>query len=57
MTSHIFLVVVFAAFVSLIFAVLMRDDPHEQLRVGTYLFLGFLGSAIAVGWLMYPFPL
>ncbi|MBI1873035.1 MAG: hypothetical protein HYS05_03990 [Acidobacteria bacterium] len=57
MTSHILLIVVFAALASLVFAVLMRDDPREQLRVGTYLFLGFVGSAIAMGWLMYPFPL
>lgn len=55
-TSHLLLVVIFAAFVSLIFAVLMRDDPREQLRLGTYLLLGFVGSAIVMGWLMYPFP-
>lgn len=57
MTSHILLIVIFAAFASLIFAVLMRDDPREQLRLGTSLFLGFVGSAIVMGWLMYPFPL
>lgn len=56
MTSHLLLVVIFAAFASLIFAVLMRDDPREQLRMGAYLFLGFVGSAVVMGWLMYPFP-
>ncbi len=57
MTSHFALTVVFAAFVSLAFAVLMRDEPREQIRIGMCLFLGFVGSAIALGWLMYPFPL
>ena len=34
MTSHLALLLVFALFVSLIFAVLLRDEPKEQLRFG-----------------------
>jgi hypothetical protein len=57
MHSHIVLLAVFAFFVSLVFAVLTKDTPREQLRFGALLFAAFLASAIALGWLMYPFPL
>ena len=57
MTSHLVLLLVFATFVSLIFAVLMRDEPTDQLRFGLRLFAGFVGAAIVLAWLMYPLPL
>ena len=44
-------------FVSLVFAVIAKDEPAEQLRFGGMMFAGFLASAIVLGWLMYPFPL
>ena len=47
----------FAFFVSLVFAVLAKDHPGEQLRFGGLLFVGFVGAAIVIGWLMFPFPL
>jgi hypothetical protein len=57
MTSHLFLLVVFAFFVSLVFAVLLRDDARSQLRFGGIVFGGFVLSAVLLGWVMYPFPL
>jgi len=57
MTSHFLLMVLFAFFVSLVFAVLLRDEPREQLRTGAMMFGAFLVAAIVAGWLMYPFPL
>lgn len=57
MTSHLGLLILFSLFVSLIFAVLMRDDPREQVRFGLRLFGGFVGAAVILGWLMYPLPL
>ena len=57
MQSHTLLLVVFAFFVSLVFAVIAKDDSREQLRFGGLLFGGFLVSALVLGWLMYPFPL
>lgn len=57
MTSHLGLLLLFAAFVSLIFAVLMRDEPQAQLWFGLRLFGGFVGAALVLGWLMYPLPL
>jgi hypothetical protein len=57
MTSHLGLLVVFAVFVSVVFATLMRDEPREQLRFGARLLAGFLGAALLLAWLMYPLPL
>ena len=55
--SHFALMVLFAFFVSLVFAALTKDAPREQLRFGLLLFGAFIVSALALGWLMYPFPL
>ena len=57
MHSHFLLLALFALFVSLVFAVIAKDDGREQLRFGGMMFGGFLASAIVIGWLMYPFPL
>jgi hypothetical protein len=56
-TSHLLYLVVFAALVSSVFAALTRDTPRAQLRTGSLLFAGFVGAALALGWLMYPLPL
>ena len=57
MQSHLVLLVIFAFFVSLVFAVIAKDTAREQIRLGGLMFAGFLGSAIVLGWLMYPLPL
>jgi len=57
MHSHLFLLVLFAMFVSLAFAVIARDNAREQIKLGGLMFAGFLASAIVLSWLMYPFPL
>ena len=56
MHSHLALVALFAFFVSLVFSLLAKDDAREQLRLGGMMFAGFLGGAVVLGWLMYPFP-
>jgi heme A synthase len=56
-TSHFFLLLVFAFLVSLVFAVLLREEPRAQLRTGALMFGGFMLAAILLGWLMYPLPL
>jgi hypothetical protein len=55
-TSHFALMLLFAAFVSVVFATLMRDDPREQLALGGRMFGGFVGAGIILGWLLFPFP-
>jgi hypothetical protein len=57
MLSHLVLMAVFAIFVSLVFALIAKDDPKEQARLGGLMFAGFMGAAFVLGWLMYPFPL
>jgi hypothetical protein len=56
-TSHFVLLMLFAAFVSVTFATLMRDDPREQLAFGARLFGGFVAAGVILGWLLFPFPL
>jgi len=57
MHSHLVLLVTFAFFVSLVFALLSKETLPEQLRFGGLLMVGFLGAGMALGWLMYLFPL
>jgi undecaprenyl pyrophosphate phosphatase UppP len=56
-TSHVGLMILFALFVSVVFATLMRDDPRQQLRFGAQLFAAFVVGGIALGWVLYFFPL
>ena len=57
MTSHFLLLLLFAALVSAVFAALARDEPRAQLRTGAWMFAGFVGVALLLGWVMYPLPL
>jgi hypothetical protein len=57
MTSHLGLLLLFALFVSTIFATLMRDTPRDQALLGLRLFGAFLAAALVMGWLMFPLPL
>jgi heme/copper-type cytochrome/quinol oxidase subunit 4 len=57
MNSHLLLLVVFSFLVALVFAMLLRDEPREQLQFGGMVFGGFVVSAVLLGWLMYPFPI
>ena len=54
--SHLILLMLFAFFVSLVFALIAKDDAREQLRLGGLMFAGFVASALVIGWLMYPVP-
>ena len=56
MTSHFFLLIVFAFFVSLVFAVIARDTPREQLALGLKYFGAFVAVGLVLGWLMFPLP-
>ena len=55
--SHFQALVIFALVVSVVFALITKNDPKEQFRYGIFVFLSFLAVALAVGWLMYPLPL
>jgi hypothetical protein len=56
-TDHFLVLTLFAFFVSVVFAALLRDEPREQIRLGGTMFGSFLVGAFVLGWLMYPLPL
>ena len=56
MASHLLTMLVFAALTSAVFAFLLRDDPKSRWRFAIKAFAAFVLAAIAVGWVMYPFP-
>src|SRR5206468_12121638 len=55
--SHFTALLLFALFVSTVFALITKNEPREQFRYGVFVFLSFLAVAFAVGWIMYPLPL
>jgi len=57
MTSHFGLMLLFALFVSVIFATITKDTPGEQARLGAQMFATFVAAAIALGWVLRLFPL
>jgi heme/copper-type cytochrome/quinol oxidase subunit 4 len=54
--SHIVSLILFAGLVSIVFAMLMRENSRARLRFGLMSFAAFIASAIVAGWLMSPFP-
>jgi len=52
-TSHLGIMILFAACVSTVFGTLFRDLPQEQLRLGARIFATLVVGGYAVGWLMY----
>jgi hypothetical protein len=53
MSSHLGLMVVFALCVGVVFGTLMRDTPHEQVRLAGRVVAGLVLGAYAIGWIMY----
>jgi len=54
--SHVMNMIVFAACVSLFFAVLYQDSRKDRVRHFVKWFLILVVSALALGWIMYAFP-
>jgi len=57
MTSHFGLMLLFAFFVSVIFATITKDTPREQVTLGAKMFGMFVAAAIVLGWALRLFPL
>jgi hypothetical protein len=55
-TSHAGVMIIFALFVSVVFAALMRDEPKDQVRLAARIFGGMVGGGILAAWLLYPLP-
>jgi hypothetical protein len=56
MVSHLLLMTLYALEVAIFFALLWRCSPRERAVLFAQIFLGLVGGALLLGWLMYPFP-
>lgn len=54
--SHFVLMVIYAALVSVFFALLWRSTTRERIKLGLQIFLGMVGGGLVLAWLMYSFP-
>lgn len=54
--QHFPALVIFAFLASVVFAVLGRNTAWERVRYGIKSFVLFVGIAVLLGWIMYPFP-
>ncbi|HXF05258.1 MAG TPA: hypothetical protein VNM72_07570 [Blastocatellia bacterium] len=52
---HLAAMVLFALFVSVVFAVTTKDELKDRVTYGAKVFGAFLGIALLLGWIMYPF--
>lgn len=53
MTSHLGIMILFAACVSVVFGTLLRDAPRDQIRLAGRIAVVLVLGAYALGWLMY----
>lgn len=56
-SSHIVLMFVYAVATGLFFALLWKRDRRDRIRLFLTIFCSLFFGGIALGWLMYPFPL
>ncbi|HEV2424399.1 MAG TPA: hypothetical protein VGZ29_06195 [Terriglobia bacterium] len=54
--SHLPAMLLFAFLVSVVFGVIARNTTRERILYGAKSFALFVGIALLIGWLMYPFP-
>ena len=53
MTTHLGVMILYAAAIAVVFGTLLRDDTPSQARLGLRIFLGLVIGAYVVGWIMY----
>jgi len=56
MQSHLFHMLLYSVIVSTFLAVLSRHETRDRVRLGLKLGLAMVGGALALAYLMYPFP-
>lgn len=54
--DHFPLLVLLATLLSAFLALLWRETPRERRRFFARVWLALVGGALALAWLMYPFP-
>ncbi len=54
--SHFTAMLIFSALTSVVFAVITKNTPREQVIYGAKVFAAFVGVALIMGWIMYLVP-
>jgi hypothetical protein len=54
--SHFLHLLLYSTLVATFLAVLVRQDTRNRIRLGLTLWLAMVGGALALAYLMYPFP-
>ena len=54
--THVALMFVYALATALFFALLWKETRRERVRSFLIIFFSLFLGAIAIGWLMYPWP-
>jgi hypothetical protein len=54
--SHFNALLIFSICVAIVFALTTKESLRERLIYGLLVFLSFVIVALALGWIMYPFP-
>lgn len=54
--THLLLMILFGAFVSVVFGLIGREAPRERLFYGLKVFAEFIGIGLILAWLLYWFP-
>ncbi len=53
---HFLIMVLFAAFVAIIFGIVGREKPFERFTYGTKIFAEFVGIGLVLAWVLYWLP-
>ena len=56
MKSHFLHLLLFSTIVSVFFAVLVRRSRRDRMQFAAALWLAMVGGALALAYLMFPFP-
>jgi len=54
--NHFDALLLFAVVISVAFAFLTKQTARDRLKYALWAFLAFVLVAVALGWIMYPFP-
>ena len=55
--SHVVLMFIYAVATALFFTLLWKSGRRERIRFFLFVFLSLFAGGVALGWVMYPFPL
>lgn len=55
--THLLVMILFAALVSIVFCVVARDTARDRLLYGLKVFAEFVGIGLALAWILYFLPL